>query len=160
MKPRNILILCTGNSARSIIGEVLTSAMPGFKGYSAGSRPREEPHPIALAILEANGHDTSGLSSKSWDVFEGPDAPVMDMVITLCDNAASETCPTWPGHPVQVQWALQDPLHVEEMAQRRAAFEDTYSSLKKRLQRLAALNFDELSPAELKAAAQDIHTKR
>ena len=160
MKTRNILILCTGNSARSIIGEVLVSSMPGLKGYSAGSRPREEPHPAALGVLEANGHDTSGLYSKSWTEFEGPDAPEMEMIITLCDNAASETCPNWPGHPVQVHWALQDPLHVEEMAQRRAAFEDTYSSLKKRLQRLAALDFDALSPEELKATAQDIHTKR
>lgn len=160
MKNHNILILCTGNSARSIIGEVLVSAMPGFKGYSAGSTPRGEPHPVALAVLSAKGHDTSGLSSKSWDVFAGDDAPNMDVIITVCDNAAGEACPYWPGHPVQVHWGLPDPADVEEMSRQLIAFEDTYFSLKKRLQKLAALDFDALSEAELKTAIQAIHTQR
>ena len=160
MKNHNILILCTGNSARSIIGEVLVSAMPGFKGYSAGSTPRGEPHPVALAVLSAKGHDTSGLSSKSWDVFAGDDAPNMDVIITVCDNAAGEACPYWPGHPVQVHWGLPDPADVEEMSRQLIAFEDTYISLKKRLQKLAALDFDALSQAELKTAIQAIHTQR
>lgn len=160
MKNHNILILCTGNSARSIIGEVLVSAMPGFKGYSAGSTPRGEPHPVALAVLSAKGHDTSGLSSKSWDVFAGDDAPYMDVIITVCDNAAGEACPYWPGHPVQVHWGLPDPADVEEMSRQLIAFEDTYFSLKKRLQKLAALDFDALSEAELKTAIQAIHTQR
>lgn len=160
MTTRNILILCTGNSARSIIGEVLASSMPGVKGYSAGSTPKDEPHPMALSVLSAKGHDVSGLYSKSWDEFAVPDAPEMSIVITVCDNAAGEACPYWPGHPVQVHWGLADPASVEEMAQQRAAFEDTYFSLKKRLQRLAELDFDALSDAELKAAAQAIHTRR
>nr|WP_290758134.1 arsenate reductase ArsC [Henriciella sp.] len=153
-------MLCTGNSARSIIGEALVSAMPGFKGYSAGSSPRGEPHPLALSVLEAKGHDTSGLSSKSWDVFAAEDAPKMDVIITVCDNAAGESCPYWPGHPVQVHWGLADPVDVEEMSRQRIAFEDTYFSLKKRLQRLAALDFDAFSPEELKAELQAIHTRR
>jgi arsenate reductase (thioredoxin) len=157
---RNILILCTGNSARSIIGEALATALPGFQGYSAGSHPRGEVNPLAEAILAARGHDVSGLRSKSWDEFAAPGAPQMDVVITLCDNAAGETCPVWPGHPAQVHWGLPDPLDIEEMAQRRAAFEDTYSSLKKRLQRLAELDFDALTSPELKAAAQAIHSRR
>lgn len=160
MKTRNILILCTGNSARSIIGEVIASSIDGLKGYSAGSTPKDAPHPMALSVLAAKGHDTSGLYSKSWDEFAVADAPEMDIVITVCDNAAGESCPYWPGHPVQVHWGLADPASVEEMAQQRAAFEDTYFSLKKRLQRLAALDFDKLSDAELKAAAQAIHTQR
>ena len=160
MKNHNILILCTGNSARSIIGEVLVSAMPGFKGYSAGSTPRGEPHPVALTVLSAKGHDTNGLSSKSWDVFAGDDAPKMDVIITVCDNAAGEACPYWPGHPVQVHWGLPDPADVEEMSRQLIAFEDTYISLKKRLQKLAALDFDALSQAELKTAIQAIHTQR
>lgn len=160
MKNHNILILCTGNSARSIIGEVLVSAMPGFKGYSAGSTPRGEPHPVALAVLSAKGHDTSGLSSKSWDVFAGDDAPKMDVIITVCDNAAGEACPYWPGHPVQVHWGLPDPVEVEEMSRQRIAFEDTYFSLKKRLQKLAALDFEAMTAPELKDAVQAIHTQR
>ncbi len=160
MTTRNILIICTGNSARSIIGEVLASSMPGLKGYSGGTSPRGEINFMAQTLLEAKGHDVSGLSSKSWEDFAAPDAPVMDVVITLCDNAASEPCPRWPGHPVQVHWSLPDPLDIEEMAQRRAALEDTYSSLKKRLQRLAAIDFDALSPDALKAAIQAIHTQR
>ncbi|WP_018148938.1 arsenate reductase ArsC [Henriciella marina] len=160
MKNHNILILCTGNSARSIIGEVLVSAMPGFKGYSAGSSPRGEPHPLALSVLSAKGHDTSGLTSKSWDVFAGDNAPKMDVIITVCDNAAGEVCPYWPGHPVQVHWGLSDPADVEEMSRQRIAFEDTYFSLKKRLQRVAALDFDAMNDAELKAEIQAIHTRR
>lgn len=153
----NILILCTGNSARSIIGEALVSAMPGFTGYSAGSSPKEEPHPMALGVLEAKGHDVSGFRSKSWDEFAGPDAPQMDVIITVCDNAAGETCPYWPGHPVVVHWGLPDPADVEEMSFQRAAFEDTYARLKKRLKALAALPLSEMTDAERKAAVQAIH---
>lgn len=160
MKTRNILILCTGNSARSIIGEAVANSIEGLKAYSAGTHPKDEPHPVALSVLSAKGHDTSGLFSKSWDEFAVVDAPEMDLVITLCDNAAGETCPYWPGNPVRVHWGLADPAHVEEMAQQRAAFEDTYFSLKKRLQRLAELDFSGLSDAALKAAAQAIHTQR
>jgi arsenate reductase len=157
---RNILILCTGNSARSIVGEVVANSIPGLKAYSAGSRPRGEVHPMALSVLSAKGHDVSGLESKSWDVFAGPDAPKMDVIITVCDSAAGESCPYWPGHPVQVHWGMPDPAYIESTMRQRLAFEDVYSDLKKRLQKLAALDFDGLSDTELKAAAQAIHTAR
>ncbi|WP_300391777.1 arsenate reductase ArsC [Henriciella sp.] len=160
MTTHNILILCTANSARSIIGEVVANCIPGLKGYSAGSTPRGEVNPGALAVLSAKGHDTRGLRSKSWEEYAAPGAPHMDVVITVCDNAAGEACPYWPGHPVQVHWGLPDPAVVEEMAQQRAAFEDTYFSLKKRLQKLADLDFDNMTAPELKEAAQAIHTRR
>lgn len=153
----NILILCTGNSARSIIGEALVSAMPGFSGFSAGSCPKEEPHPMALGVLEAKGHDVSGFRSKSWDEFATPDAPQMDIIITVCDNAAGEACPYWPGHPAVVHWGLPDPANMEEMNFQRAAFEDTYAALKKRLLALAALPLADMSDADRKAAVQAIH---
>lgn len=154
----NILILCTGNSARSIIGEVLISSIDGFNGFSAGSSPKDEPHPTALYVLKANGHDTSRLRSKSWDEFAGADAPQMDIVITVCDNAAAESCPYWPGHPATAHWGLPDPARVEEMNFQRAAFEDTYASLKKRIKALAALPLADMTDAERKAAVQSVHT--
>ncbi|MGB3627466.1 MAG: arsenate reductase ArsC [Henriciella sp.] len=157
---RNVLILCTGNSARSIIGEAIASSLPDMRGHSAGSSPRGEAHPMALRVLAAKGHDIWELSSKSWDVFAEPGAPRMDVIITVCDNAAGETCPYWPGHPVQVHWGLPDPANIEEMSQQRAAFEDTYDRLKRRLTQLAALDFNTLSDRDLKEAAQAIHDKR
>jgi len=153
----NILILCTGNSARSIIGEALVSAQAGLTGFSAGSTPKGEPHPMALTVLKAKGHDVSGFRSKSWDEFGGEDAPKMDVIITVCDNAAGESCPYWPGHPVVVHWGLPDPANVEEMNFQRAAFEDTYSSLSARIKKLAALNLVAMSDADRKAAIQAIH---
>lgn len=154
----NVLILCTGNSARSIIGEALVDAQSGLRGFSAGSRPKAAPHPMALAVLEAAGHDVSGLSSKSWDVFSADDAPQMDIIITVCDNAAGETCPWWPGHPVQVHWGLPDPASVEEMNFQRAALEDIYAQLKKRLTALVALPLQEMNDAERKMAIQALHS--
>ncbi|MEM8633606.1 MAG: arsenate reductase ArsC [Pseudomonadota bacterium] len=156
----NILILCTGNSARSIIGEALVSAMPGFKGYSAGSDPKGTPHPMALNVLKAKGHDISTLRSKSWDEFGRDDAPQMDVIITVCDNAAGETCPWWPGHPVQVHWGLPDPAAVEEMNFQRAAFEDTYAALERRVTQLANLPLSKMSEAERHAAILAIHDRR
>lgn len=154
----NVLILCTGNSARSIIGEALISAEPGFQAFSAGSTPKGEPHPAALAVLMAKGHDVSGLRSKSWDEFSGDDAPAMDIIITVCDNAAGETCPWWPGHPVQVHWGLPDPAAVEEMNFQRAAFEDTYASLQKRIKAMTALPLADMTPEARKTALQEIHS--
>jgi len=154
----NVLILCTGNSARSIIGEALVSAQPGFQGFSAGSTPKGEPHPMALNVLKAKGHDVSGFRSKSRDEFGGDDAPTMDVIITVCDNAAGETCPYWPGHPVQVHWGLPDPAAVEEMNFQRAAFEDTYAALKKRIAALADLPLGEMGDAERKEAIQALHS--
>lgn len=115
---------------------------------------------MALNVLESKGYNIWDLSSKSWDEFAESGAPRMDIVITVCDNAAGESCPYWPGHPVQVHWGLPDPANIEEMSQQRAAFEDTYDRLKRRLTDLAALDFDALSDAELKAAAQKINEPR
>ncbi|MEO9969158.1 MAG: arsenate reductase ArsC [Hyphomonadaceae bacterium] len=153
----NILILCTGNSARSIIGEALVSAQDGFTGFSAGSTPKGTPHPMALTVLEANGHDVSGFRSKSWDEYGGDDAPQMDIIITVCDNAAGESCPYWPGHPVVAHWGLPDPANVEEMNFQRAAFEDTYSSLSARIKKLVALPLASMDEADRKAAVQAVH---
>lgn len=154
----NILILCTGNSARSIIGEVLVCAQPGLQGFSAGSKPKGRPHPMALAVLAAHGHEVSGLSSKSWDVFAAPGAPRMHAIITVCDNAAGESCPYWPGHPVQAHWGLPDPAAIEGEGQ-RAAFEETYSALSARVTRLAALDFERLTGRALRDAIQAIHAE-
>lgn len=153
----NILILCTGNSARSIIGEALVSAQDGFTGFSAGSTPQGEPHPMALNILHEKGHDVSGFRSKSWDEFGRDDAPNMDVIITVCDNAAGEACPYWPGHPVVAHWGLPDPAAVEEMNFQRAAFETTYEELKKRVDALAALPLADMNEADRKAAVQGVH---
>lgn len=155
----NILILCTGNSARSIIGEALVSSITGFKGYSAGSTPKGEAHPMAIRVLKDHGHDVSGLRSKSWDEFGDDKAPQMDVIITVCDNAAGETCPYWPGHPVVAHWGLPDPANIEEMNFQQAAFEDTYASLKSRIQKLAALPLMDMTDAELKLAVQAIHER-
>ena len=150
---RNILILCTGNSARSIIGEVLVNALGAgrFRGFSAGARPTGRVNPHALALLREKGHDVSGLRSKSWDEFARPDAPRMDIVITVCDSAASEPCPLWPGTPLRLHWPLPDPAAVHgDDAAIRAAFEKTYEQLTRRLQTLMSLPLDKLSPEELK----------
>lgn len=154
----NILILCTGNSARSIIGEALVSSMDGFTGFSAGSTPKDQPHPMAISVLRDKGHDVSSFRSKSWDEFGGPDAPQMDVIITVCDNAAGEHCPYWPGHPAVAHWGLPDPANVEEMNFQRAAFEDTYAALQKRVIAMAALPLANMSDAERKVAIQDIHS--
>lgn len=152
----NILILCTGNSARSIIGEVLVSAQPGLNGFSAGSTPKGRPHPTALKVLGSHGHALEGLSSKSWDVFATEDAPAMDLVITVCDNAAGETCPFWPGGPVQAHWGLPDPAAVTGEGQ-RDAFEATYAALKTRVEALARLDLTGLAGEALKATVEAIH---
>ncbi|MEM9055679.1 MAG: arsenate reductase ArsC [Pseudomonadota bacterium] len=157
MFTRNILILCTGNSARSILGEVIASSMPGLKGYSAGSKPKRQPVPVGLKVLKSHGHDVSGVSSKSWDVYAQDDAPSMDIIITVCDSAANESCPYWPGHPVQVHWGLPDPAYIEDEDEQRAAFEAVYARLHKQLKALSALDLDDLSPAQQRAAIQALH---
>jgi arsenate reductase len=127
----NILILCTGNSARSILGEALFTARSkgAITGYSAGSQPAGRPNPYAIETLKRHGLPINGARSKSWDEFDAPGAPVMDAVITVCDSAASETCPVWPGAPVRAHWGLPDPAAIEDPDAARAAFEDTYQKL-------------------------------
>jgi arsenate reductase len=155
-----LLILCTGNSARSILGEVLFNALGQgrIQAVSAGSQPKDEPHPLALETLAVHGHETAGLRSKSWDEFAGPDAAHVDGVITVCDSAAAESCPIWPGAPVSVHWGLPDPAGIKDEAAARAAFETTYQALRKRIERVVnAAGLDD--PATLKAVLTEAHEK-
>jgi arsenate reductase len=118
----NVLFLCTGNSARSILGEALLNrdGAGRFRAYSAGSFPKGDVHPMALEILDGLDFDISELRSKSWDEFTAPDAPRMDFIFTVCDNAAGETCPIWPGHPITAHWGIEDPAAVNGEGQREA----------------------------------------
>lgn len=156
----NVLVLCTGNSARSMLGEALVDMLGEgrFKGYSAGSKPRGEPHPMTLILLEEKGYDVSKLRSKSWDEYAGPDAPDMDVIITVCDSAASESCPYWPGHPLQAHWGLPDPAAMESEMQ-RAAFEAAWEALRARVAELVKLDITNMSAADARKAIADIHTR-
>jgi protein-tyrosine-phosphatase len=127
-----------------------------FQAYSAGSSPREhqQPHPLALATLSQAGIPTAGLSSKSWDVFARPDAPRMDLIVTVCDNAAGEVCPIWPGHPATAHWGFADPSAVDGEEARRQAFVETLGLIRLRIEALVALSDAELSPNQLQQAAR------
>ena len=140
----NILFLCTHNSARSILAEALLNDMGGdkFRAFSAGSSPREnqQPNPLALKALQSAGVSVDGLSSKSWDVFAAPGAPKMDLVITVCDNAAGEVCPFWPGQPATAHWGYADPSETQGTdAEKLTAFRQTMLMIQKRLQLLVSL---------------------
>ncbi|WP_426265268.1 arsenate reductase ArsC [Sphingomonas sp. PWP1-2] len=138
----NVLILCTGNSARSILGEAIVNRLGGgrFCGFSAGSFPKGQVHPGAMRLLERHGYPIEGLRSKSWDEFTGPDAARIDVVVTVCDNAAGETCPIWPGHPVKAHWGLPDPAGVDGgEAAEDAAFEAVHDALSRRIGKLVEL---------------------
>ena len=154
---RNVLFLCTGNSARSILAESLLNRMGQgrFRAFSAGSFPRGEVHPAAIELLHEQGFPTEGLSSKSWDEFAVPGAPALDLVFTVCDSAAGETCPVWPGRPVTAHWGIPDPAKVEGAGQ-RAAFERSFDELRGRIEALMALPVDELNSAELRQRLQEI----
>ena len=143
-QPINVLFLCTHNSARSILAEALLNHIGKgrFKAYSAGSRPREnqQPNPIGIEVLKAAGIATEGLHSKSWDEFGKPDAPIMNLVITVCDNAAGEVCPYWPGQPATAHWGYEDPSAGEgDDAHKRASFMQTLHALRRRLEQLVNL---------------------
>ena len=158
MKPYNILFLCTHNSARSVIGEALASTHPSgkFIGFSAGSTPGTSVNPIAADIAEELGMVRSQLKSKSWDVYGEPDAPKMDFIITVCDNAAGKVCPFWPGQPATAHWGFPDPSQVQGTdLEKRKAFNEVKNGLKKRLDILAALPLDKLDSMSLR----EIHTK-
>jgi len=154
MKQYNILFLCTHNSARSIIGEALASTHPSgkFIGFSAGSSPGTSVNPIAADIAEELGMVRSQLKSKSWDVYGEPDAPKMDFIITVCDDAAGEVCPFWPGQPATAHWGFPDPSQVQgtEM-EKRKAFNDVKNGLKRRLDIMAAMPLEKLDSISLKA---------
>lgn len=155
----NVLFLCTGNSARSIIAESLLNAMGEgrFRGYSAGSHPSGHVNPLVLAFLAANGNDTRGARSKSWDEFAAPDAPSMDLVVTVCDDAAAETCPVWPGHPAQAHWSAPDPArHADDAEAAKRVIRDVYVLMRERLSSLVRLAPDNADRLALQAAARAI----
>ena len=132
----NVLFLCTGNSARSLMAEaILAREAPGrFRAFSAGSHPRSAPHPYTIDLLKGLTHDTGFARSKSWDEFAAPDAPKMDFVFTVCDKAASEICPVWPGQPMSAHWGVPDPTQVDgSEAEKRVAFTETYRMLRNRI---------------------------
>jgi arsenate reductase len=157
-KQYNVLILCTGNSARSILGEVLFNVLGKgrFKAYSAGSKPAGKVNPGAIEWLQANGHSTGGLRSKSWDEFAAPGAPEFDFIFTVCDNAAGEVCPVWLGHPATAHWGIPDPAHVEGIEARRAAFKKAAEQLTRRIQMFMSLPIAELDQTTLKQKLAEI----
>jgi arsenate reductase len=149
----NVLFLCTGNSSRSILAESALNKRDGpFRAFSAGSHPDGAINPDALHLLEQLGYPTKGLRSKSWDEFAAPGAPVMDFVFTLCDDAASETCPVWPGHPVTAHWGIEIPsLVVGNDIERERAFVKALRYLENRIALFTALPLDKLKEATLRA---------
>ncbi|MBL8697085.1 MAG: GNAT family N-acetyltransferase [Alphaproteobacteria bacterium] len=158
-RPRNVLFLCTGNSARSIIAEVVLRARGGdrFNAFSAGSFPRGEVNPFTLDLLEDKGLPTKGLRSKSWTEFAAPGAPPMDFVITVCDQAAGESCPIWPGRPIAAHWGFPDPAAVEGSdAARREAFVDVFGLIESRVRRFCALPLAELSLEQTRQALRSL----
>jgi arsenate reductase len=141
-RPFNVLFLCTGNSARSILAESVLNhrGKNSFRGFSAGSFPKGEVHPRALKLLQGLDLPTEGLRSKSWNEFAKPDAPVMDFVFTVCDQAAGEVCPVWPGQPITAHWGMPDPAAVEgSEIERQQAFRDTLRALESRIKLFIAL---------------------
>jgi len=158
MKQYNVLFLCTHNSARSILGEALASTHQSGRlvGYSAGSTPGTSVNPIARELALEMGMDPAKIKSKSWDVFGEQDAPKMDFIITVCDNAAGEVCPIWPGNPATAHWGFPDPSQVEGSdLEKKAAFVSVMNGLKKRIDILASMPLDKLDSMSLK----EIHTK-
>jgi arsenate reductase len=157
--PLNVLFLCTHNSARSVIAEcIMTKLGAGkFKGYSAGSMPSGRVHPLALDMLVKLGYDTSGLRSKHWEEFAAPGTQKMDYIFTVCDNAANETCPVWPGQPVSAHWGVPDPSAVEGTeAEKAFAFADTHRMLYQRITIFQNLPFSTLDRNSLTRRLQDI----
>ncbi len=157
-KQYNVLVLCTGNSARSILGEVLFNEMGKgrIKAFSAGSKPAGKVNPGALQWLEEHGHRTEGLRSKSWDEFAKSDAPKFDFIFTVCDNAAGEACPIWPGRPATAHWGIPDPAHVEGEKERRAAFKKAGEQLARRIQLFLSLPIEKLDQLVLSEKLSEI----
>lgn len=155
-----VLVLCTGNSARSILGEALFNHLGQgrVRAYSAGSRPSGLVNPLALETLAKHSVPLPAeVRSKSWDEFSAPGAPHFDYLFTVCASAAGETCPVWLGHPVTAHWGIADPAHVEPIEARRAAFEQAFIALEKRIRAFLALDLAALSAQEVATAAQLIH---
>lgn len=161
MAPRtyNVLFICTGNSARSIIGEALLNAVGRgrFQAYSAGSSPKGDVHPLAIRELQKLHVPTEGLRSKGWDDFAREGAPVMDFVFTVCDKAAGEVCPVWPGQPVTAQWGMPDPAAVEGPEEMRLkAFRDVALMMKRRLDIMLAMPIERLDRMTIQQQVRDI----
>ena len=162
-RTRNVLFLCTGNSARSIIAESLLNAAGGdrVRGYSAGSHPGGRVNPLVLDYLASMNVDARGARSKSWDEFVRPDAPPMDLVITVCDQAAAEMCPVWPGAPAKAHWAAPDPgACMDDPAKAREVIHEVATTMQRRIARLVALPLDTLDPHSLQAAVRVIAATR
>lgn len=148
----NVLFLCTGNSARSILAEAILTKLAGdrFRAFSAGSRPAGMVHPLALEILTGKGHTITALRSKSWDEFAAPGAPKMDFIFTVCDAAHRESCPAWPGAPMTAHWGMLDPAAVAGSdAEKRTAFAETYDLMTQRIEKYIGLRFSTLSKLSL-----------
>lgn len=159
VKPYQILILCTGNSARSIMAEAIINTLGAgrFVAHSAGSQPAGRVHPLALEKLSAIGYPTAQLRSKSWDEFAATDAPQMDFIITVCDNAAGETCPLWPGQPISAHWGFPDPAAVQgSAAEQRAAFEQVFQRITQRVRLLLDLPLASLDALAIRRELQNI----
>ncbi|MBS1191164.1 MAG: Low molecular weight phosphotyrosine protein phosphatase [Rhodocyclaceae bacterium] len=157
----NVLVLCTGNSARSVLGEALFNHLGEgrIRAYSAGSRPAGHVNPVALETLERHGIPMPETRSKSWSEFARAGAPRLDFIFTVCDSAAAEACPIWPGQPATAHWGIPDPAHVEPLVSRRAAFETAYNQLERRIRVFLALPLETMSDSEIRAAARRIHEK-
>jgi arsenate reductase (thioredoxin) len=153
----NVLFLCTGNSARSILAEALLNKEGAgrFRAFSAGSFPKGQVHPMSLELLRSLGFETEGLRSKSWDEFVGPDAPPIDFIFTVCDDAAGETCPIWPGHPMTAHWGIEDPARVEGEGQREA-FVTALRYLRRRIELFLALPLESIDSLALKSELRQI----
>ena len=150
---KNILFLCTGNSARSILAEAVmaTHGAGRFNSFSAGSKPKGVPHWAGLKLLQSKGYETAHFRSKSWDEFTGPNATKMDFIFTVCGNAAKETCPVWIGHPMQAHWGIDDPAEATgSEAEILAEFEIAYGHMKRRIDAFLALPMEKMDAAELK----------
>jgi protein-tyrosine-phosphatase len=158
-RPYNVLFLCTGNSARSVMAEAILNKLAAekFRGYSAGSQPKGQVHPQTLRLLQSLRYDTSGLRSKSWDEFTAPGAPEFDFVFTVCDNAAAETCPLWPGRPMTAHWGVPDPASATGTpAEIALAFKDAYRTLERRIGIFTALPLRALDRLTLQNKLKDI----
>jgi len=158
-RPYNVLFLCTGNSARSILAETILNieGKGKFKGFSAGSFPKGEVSPHAIALLKGLDLPTGELRSKSWDEFAKPDAPQMDFIFTVCDDAAGEVCPVWPGHPVTAHWGMPDPAAVEgSEAEKVHAFRNTFRMLSNRIRIFTQLPFEKLDTLKLQKHLDEI----